>query len=73
VALSVARKLLITPPHFSQGKVLCAARTFLPYFSKSDEAVNVFDAKIVNNSVDIYELTYRSFLIEVATFEWQKS
>jgi hypothetical protein len=35
--------------------------------------VNVFDAKIVNNSVDIYELTYRSFLIEVATFEWQKS
>jgi hypothetical protein len=35
--------------------------------------VNVFGAKIVNNSVDIYELTYCSFLIEVATFEWQKS
>jgi hypothetical protein len=73
VALSVTRKLLLTPPHFSQGKVLCAARTFLPYFSKSDEAVNVFGAKIVNNSVDIYELTSCSFLIEVATFEWQKS
>jgi len=27
----------------------------------------------VNNSVDIYELTQGSFLIEVATFEWQKS
>jgi hypothetical protein len=35
--------------------------------------VNVFVAKIVNNSVDIYELTCRSFLIEVSTFEWQKS
>jgi hypothetical protein len=35
--------------------------------------VNVFGAKIVNNSVDIYELTQGSFLIEVATFEWQKS